>query len=990
MDAERERIQEDLRGRISGEVRCDDLFLRMYASDASIYEIRPLGVVRPRHTDDVVACVQYASEHQIPLHARGAGTGLAGESLGRGLVIDFSRYMRRILDSDGQRVRVQPGVVHGMLNQHLSSTQRHFGPDPAMSHVTTMGSVVAIDASGSHWLRYGSARRHVESMQIVLSDGSVMEVGCESLTHLGQDANDRRRDLVGQLANLISNHSELIAQRQPQSLVNRSGYQLHDVLADDHLHLARLLSGSEGTLALITELTLATQSLPVHRGAVLLLFASLDKASRAVAEITGLGASACDLMDRRHLSLARESDVRYDLLIPAAAEAVLLVEREGASALEVRSGLSEIIRRVESTLGLAFGSHLATDEEDVELYWQLARRFVPTLYRLKGSTRPLPFVEDIAVPPESLTDFLVELQNLLKRHHVIASLFGHVGHGQLHIRPFLDLANQQDVDRMHRLATELYAQVHAVGGTISGEHGDGLSRTPFLDSQYGPLCDVFREVKRIFDPPGILNPGKIVRHEPVPMNSNLRPVSYPLLDGPVAPSGVATDGTRQSPVQLQLAWSPEAMAHAARLCNGCGSCRSQLDDVRMCPINRFSPREEASPRAKANLARAILTGELEPEYLERDELRAIADLCVHCHQCRIECPAQVDVAKLMVETKAAYVRNNGLRLTDWFLTRVDALSRLASRIPRVANWAIENRTARWLMEKSLGIAQGRKLPRVATRSFPRLAARRRLTRPTRRSGPKILYFVDTYANYHDPQLAEAMVRVMEHNGVAVFVHPEVKSSAIPMISRGDLDHATKVASHNTVLLAEAVRQGHHIVASEPAATLALTYEYPQLLDDNDARLVAQNTSEACQYLWNLHREGTLRLDFKPLSTTLGYHLPCHLRALEIGTPGENLLRLIPGLVVQRLDHGCSGMAGTYGLERKNFRTSLRAGWGLISAVRDQPIQAGTTECSSCKMQMEQGTTKPTIHPIKLLALAYGLMPELESLLATPSTELVVT
>jgi Fe-S oxidoreductase len=266
----------------------------------------------------------------------------------------------------------------------------------------------------------------------------------------------------------------------------------------------------------------------------------------------------------------------------------------------------------------------------------------------------------------------------------------------------------------------------------------------------------------------------------------------------------------------------------------------------------------------------------------------------------------------------------------------------------------------------------------------------RLTRPTRDGGAKVLYFFDVYANWHDTQLAEALVEVLQHNGVSVYVHPEQLPSGMASISVGDLERASAIAAHNVAILSEAVRNGYHIVTTEPSAALALTREYPHLLDDEDARLVAQNTSDASAYLFRLHQVGQLELDLRPVNASIGYHLPCHLRALEVGSPGEQLLRLIPGMLVRRIEKGCSGMAGIYGLKRENYRNSLRVGWGLISAVRDPAIQAGATECSTCKIQMEQGVTKPTIHPVKMLALSYGLMPELESLLSARSEELIVT
>ena len=287
----------------------------------------------------------------------------------------------------------------------------------------------------------------------------------------------------------------------------------------------------------------------------------------------------------------------------------------------------------------------------------------------------------------------------------------------------------------------------------------------------------------------------------------------------------------------------------------------------------------------------------------------------------------------MVECKAQYVVTNGLRPTDWFLAHLDRVGAWGSFLHPLANWAIANRQMRWVMERLLGVAQGRKLPRFAASSFIRRAHRRRLTRPTRRTGRKVVFFVDIYANWHDVQLAEALVAVFEHNGIAVYVPPNQLQSGMAAISIGAVDAARKFAVHNVQLLAEAVRQGYHIVTAEPAAALCLTHEYLNLVDDDDARLVAENTSEACSYLWKLHQEGQLELDLKPVNATLGYHLPCHLRALQVGTPGDHLLRLIPGLTVTPISDACSGMAGTFGLRRANYRSSLRAGWGLISALR---------------------------------------------------------
>ena len=388
--------------------------------------------------------------------------------------------------------------------------------------------------------------------------------------------------------------------------------------------------------------------------------------------------------------------------------------------------------------------------------------------------------------------------------------------------------------------------------------------------------------------------------------------------------------------------------------------------------------------------RGVVTGTLDAKILGQDDFKSIADLCVNCHQCRFECPAGVDIPKLMVEAKAQFYATNGMRISDWLLTRLDWLYELAGRMPNMTNRMLQSRSARWMLDKIVGIAQGRKLPLFSKSSFSRWSQRQKLNRQSKQQSRKIVYFVDAFVNWNDVELGKAFVKVLEHNGIDVVVPSGQNVSGMSLISEGSVIRAKRLAQKNVELLAEWVRQGYKIVTTEPSAALALRHEYLNLLDDQDAELVAENTTDATNFLLELHLSGDLELDFRPVNAAIGYHLPCHQRALGEEIPAMKLLRLIPGRQVEMIEKGCSGMAGTFGIKRKNYLRSLRMGFALINAMRSTDIIAGTTECSTCKIQMEQGTTKPTVHPIKILAMAYGLMPELENLFNRRSGDLVVS
>jgi FAD/FMN-containing dehydrogenase/Fe-S oxidoreductase len=1012
---QRDRVHDDLKGIVKGELLFDDLSRVLYSTDASMFEVRPLGVVLPRDEDDVRALVKYAADNQVSLVPRGAGTGFAGESLGPGLIVDLSKHFRAILDIGSDTVRVQPGVTNRELAHRLAAVGRRFAPDPA-SGECTVGGMLATNASGSRLVKHGYTCDHVVTVRAVLDTAEAVTAGQMprvlsvatgariSNTALPVLTSARLDDIVTSTVTLLERNTVLIQEHRPRTPFDRCGYRLHDVLDADSLNLARLLVGSEGTLALFTEATLGTIPLASGRAVVLLSFSSLDSALKAASKARATGPSACELIDRRLLRLARGGDAALAELVPEAAEAVLLVEYEADSPVGARNLAVDLSDRLHRFDRLAAMAHVAADDADAERCWHLREAAMSSLYGLRGGAMPLAFVEDVGVPPEELPVYLLRVQDLLQRNELTASFLIHAGTGQVHMRPFLDPRRREDAARMWTLAEDLYTIVLNLGGTISSQHGTGLARTPWVVQQYGPLDTVFRDLKAIFDPRRLFNPGKIVgpvpgmpfwpvrsssdqetpdtRHE----SGDTRQVTRDTRPGEQARTSPSTPdtGSRVSCLMSRVSAEGEVMA-----CNGCGSCRTEAPQRRMCPIFRASGDEAASPRAKANLLRYLFRPDTDARLLPSDEVRAVADLCVNCKMCASECPAHVDVPRLMLDLKAANVEQHGLSRTDWALARSEAFARLGSAVAPLTNALLGNRVVRWLLEKLLGVSRLRRMPSFAITSFLRLARRRGWTRRPRSNRPRVAYFVDVFANYNDPSVAEAVVSVLHHNGIEVYVPAGQTGCGMAPLAQGDLETARDTARTNLRVLTEAARAGLPILCSEPTAAVMLRQDAVALLDDPDARLVADRTIELTSYLWDLHQKGSLRTDFAPLDFSVGHHVPCHLKALGRQAAGPSLLRLVPGLRVRTIDVSCSGMAGTFGLGAATYSMSLAAGRPMLDEMSRPGVLFGSTECSTCRIQMEDGAGKRTLHPAQYLALAYGLMPELFDRLRRPLGNLVL-
>jgi FAD/FMN-containing dehydrogenase/Fe-S oxidoreductase len=976
---QRERIRDDLKGILRGELLFDDLTCSLYSTDASIFEVRPAGVVVPRDEEDVQALVRYAGEQQVPLVPRGAGTGLAGEALGEGLIVDLSKHFRGILDVGGDTVRVQPGVVYRDLARELARIGRRFAPDTSNVECT-LGGMIATNASGARAFRHGFTRDHVLRLHVVLDNGDAVEVSRQSRWPIGETSS-RLNDIISSVVTLLEQHAETIATCRPRTRFHRCGYLLHDVLDAESLDLARLLVGSEGTLALFTEATLRTIPLPGGRAVVLLGFARLDAALRAAQLASATGPAACDLIDHRLLRLARGSHSSIADLVPASVESVLLVEYEADTPAEAARLAGDLAHRLHRCERLALLAHVSGDETSRQRLWGVREAVLPSLYSLRSATQPLAFVEDVGVPPELLPGYLRRVQDVLQRHETTASYLVHAATGQVHMRPFIEWRGPEDAARLWALADEVYNIVLDLGGSISAQHGTGLARTPWVSRQAGPLFSVFRELKSIFDPRHLLNPGKIVGPVPAAPAWPLRRLALHQRAGSV--SDGSTGETPALPLSVADATGSSMQAEECNRCNGCGECRTESPVQRMCPIFRATHDEAATPRAKANLMRHLLQPDADPHLLSSDAVRAVADLCVNCKMCAHECPARVNVPKLMLQAKAANVAEHGLDRTDWAMARTEEFARLGSAFAPLANAMLNNPLARWLLEKLFGVSRRRRLPAFAGRSFLRAAARNGWTRKPRSARPRVAYFVDIFANYNDPLLAESVVAVLHHNDIEVYVPPRQGGCGMAPLAYGDVETARETVQRNLFILSDLAREGYPILCSEPTAAVMLRQDALDLLDDPDARLVAAQTVESTAFLWDLYQQGNLRTDFQPLPLAVGHHVPCHLKALGRTPVGPALLSLIPQMRVHTIDVSCSGMAGTYGLKADNYETSLAAGRPMLDQLRRPQVMFGSTECSTCRIQMEDAAAVRTLHPAQYLALAYGYLPALRQRLLQP-------
>ena len=1033
-ELQRESLARHLRKHVAGEVRFDTTSRRLYSTDASIYQVEPLGVVLPRSVEDVQAAMQIAAEMHVPLTARGGGTSLSGQSIGRGIVLDVSKYLNTIesIDRETRRARIGPGVVLDQLNRAAEPLGLQFGPDVATASRANLGGLIGNNSAGARSIVYGKTIDHVHSLDVVLADGRRAVFGPLSAEEWEQSARGRSPEaaLYARCRDIVRANCDEIRRRFPRILRRVSGYNL-DVLcaslvearsasegtgiearsASEGIPLAgasgfnilagansappcglhQLVIGGEGTLALVTAAEVGLVPRPRVRGLLVPQFATFGAAVDALAACLELGPSAVELMDDLLLRLSAGNLALRDTMknITGNPQALLMVEFSGDEQAEVADRVERLRRRLQGVAGLT-AALPALDPGVRDPLWNLRRAAMPLLYGMRGDGKPITFVEDCAVTPARLPEFVARFRDLLRSHGTDGAFYGHASVGCLHVRPVLNLKDPEDVARMRRIAEGVTDLVLEFGGSLSGEHGDGMVRSEWNEKMFGPVVyQAFRQVKHAFDPNGLLNPGKVV--DAAPMTESLR---YPPGYAPVEPP-THFDYSRQ-----------EGFVRSAEMCNGNGACR-KLEGGTMCPSYRATRDEKDSTRGRANALRhALATGEWrtpasglsvvnslrelgektnsrsesEEKTNSRSELttlrplagvREAFELCLMCKACKSECPSNVDAAKHKAEFLSAWYENRPRPLGHRLMGHIHRLNRRGAAFAPLVNWLQGRKLVRWLLEKFAGIDSRRSLPRLHFNHFRRWLAHHQPA-PEAGAHGKVLLLDDCFTTYNEPAIGQAAVRVLEKAGFTVEPAGLVCCGRA-LISKGFLREARELVERQVRDLRRRLERGcvsapWPLLGLEPSCLLTLADEWTELLPGADTRAVADACHLADGWLAQQVKGGRVSLQLEPREQECVLHGHCHQKAL-VGVAGSAAaLRLVPGFQVDVLDAGCCGMAGSFGFEKEHYDLSVKiANLQLLPALAARPQALVAAPGTSCRHQIHDLAARRALHPLEVLA-----------------------
>ena len=949
-----------------GEVRTDEYSRVLYSTDASIYSVMPHGVFFPASKDDVHMAVTLAAKFGVPILPRTGGSSLAGQAVSEAVVMDFTRHLNRILEVNEAEgwVRAEPGLVLDQLNNSIAPTGLQFGPDPASSNRAALGGIVSNNSTGSHSICYGMTADHVLNMNVVLSDGSQAYLGpleAEELKKRAQRSGAEGRLYRGMIELIQSpEHRKAIIEGTPRHWRRCGGYNLDrfigeaasfKVSQDERFNLAKLVCGAEGTLAVIQDVTLNLVPIPEARGLAIVHFGSTVEALRQIPTILEANPSAIELLDNLGLRLCKDVPEYARLLstfIEGDPDCILITEFYGSGEAELRSKI-EYLRTV-----LAGQAHKDSvlpvlEPNRQRNVWTVRKAGLGLLMSIKGDHKPIPFIEDAAVPTEHLAEYVKRIGDFCEARDTRVAYYAHASAGCVHIRPLINTKEASEIAKIPEILDFAVDLLQGYGGALSSEHGDGRARSWMNERFFGPdLYRLYQKVKQIWDPEGLLNQGMVVD----------------------APAG--TENLRYGPdyevvpLELNLDFSAEhGFDRAVEMCNGAGICRKETAGV-MCPSFMVTREEEHTTRGRANALRAALSGELPHEELTSKRMYEVMDLCVECKGCKSECPSSVDMAKIKFEFLAQYYKKHGIPLRSRMFGDIAKVSRLASGIlAPVFNGVLGSPPVRFILDRALGISMQRKMPTFARQPFTTWFRRRSRNGQQKQ---QVVLFHDTFNTFNDPHVSIAAVEVLEAAGFEVIL-PGHRCCGRPLISKGLVKRARAAAKDTVERLLPYAKQGLPIIGLEPSCLLSMRDEYLYLLPESeDARVVASQAVLFDEFIARLAEEGQLPMTFTSTAKEVLLHGHCHQRALVGTEPTRKILALPENYHVREVDSSCCGMAGAFGYEKEHYAISRKmAERRLVPEIRSADrgtliVAPGT----SCRHQLQHYDIERVLHPAEVL------------------------
>lgn len=954
------RMLRMLEGQIDGEIRTDDVSRILYSTDASLYQIMPLAVAIPASARDVQRIVEAAAACNLPVLPRGGASSLAGQTVGEAVVIDLTSNLNRIIEinPDEGWAHVEAGVVLDDLNRAAGEFGLMVGPDPASSNRATLGGMVANNSTGTHSILYGNVIRHIRSADVILADGAAVSLGAVSRAEWVEEISSGSRlgALYASLDRLVSDNATVISRDTPGHWRRNSGYRLESLLDENDRNVARVLCGSEGTLAVVTSLKINLVPRPRHTGLGVVHFKTRSQALRAVTAVLGTGPSAVELFDGVALTqfrLAAGLGAMIDF-VRGDPGGLLLTEYYGDTREEIEAKLKEL-NQVVAKLPYGYAVVERTTDKDIATVWAVRKEALGLIMGVRGRKKPLAFIEDAAVPVEHLADYIERLDDFIAKTDTPVAYYAHASGGCLHVRPFIDPKRADELEKLRSISLESMRLVRSFGGSVSSEHGDGLVRSWLNREILGPqLYELNRKLKGIFDPANILNPGKIVDSPDILQHHRYGPDYH----------------TAAMETEMDFSVN-DGFDAAIELCSGVGSCR-KVGSGTMCPSFMVTMDEEHTTRGRANALRAAMSGRIGVDAFTSRRMYDVMDLCIQCKACKTECPSNVDMAKIKTEWLSQYWKANGLPLRTRLFGMMPELSRrVAGPLAAVVNRLNRSSVGKSMLQRVLGVSSERTLPDFARHPF-----NVKTNQPFDFAAPVggervVVLFVDTFSRYHEPEIAEAAYELLTRVGYEVVIPGEAVCCGRTRLSKGMIDAARRTLESTVSVLAPYARAGYPIIGLEPSCVSALSDDLTSVMHaSEDANNIASATISIERFVAEDALGLFSRADWKEECGSVLLHGHCHQKALEGTEPVVRMLR-VAGAAVDVVDSGCCGMAGSFGYEKEHVAISRKmAERKLAPAVRSADAATKIAASgTSCRAQIDDLTGRKALHPVQILLQA---------------------